>query len=341
MDADLNSPIQPTNNVNIKEHSMKDTSVNKNTITSIRGWIIGLTVAVLFPHAAPAAALAPVNLLSTSRFAVLAGTEITDVPASAITGDVGLSPAARSDISGLTAPQVTGTIFAASDGGATAVMLTQAQGDLTIAYNDAAGRTPVPTGPFLNPGSGNLGGLNLVPGLYKFTSAALISGSDLTLTGSASDVWIFQIASTLTVANGIHVVLAGGAQAANIFWQVASYAALGTTAAFEGSILAHDSVTLATGATLDGRALAQTAAVTLESNVITVPHTITNTITLASAPMVAGPYTDAPGQSLDVAARTITVPASGKVQFYRIISGAALAITSMTITGGSVVIRYQ
>jgi hypothetical protein len=151
-------------------------------------------------------------------------------------------------------------------------MLTRAQGDLTTAYNDAAGRTPVPTGPFLNPGSGDMSGLNLSPGLYKFTSGASISGSDLTLTGTASDVWIFQIASTLTVGNGIHVVLAGGAQASNIFWQVGTSAALGTTTIFQGTILAHDSITFATGATLDGRALAHTAAVTLESTTITIPN---------------------------------------------------------------------
>jgi hypothetical protein len=151
-------------------------------------------------------------------------------------------------------------------------MLTQAQGDLTTAYNDAAGRTPTPTGPFLNPGSGNLGGLTLTNGgLYKFTGAALISGSDLTLTGSATNVWIFQIASTLIVDNGIHVVLAGGAQAANIFWQVGSYAALGTTTIFQGTIMAHGAITFATGATLNGRALAQTA-VTLESTTITDPN---------------------------------------------------------------------
>jgi hypothetical protein len=152
-----------------------------------------LAVAVIFPRPDALAGQAPVNLGSTSRFAVLAASEITSVPTSAIKGDVGLSPAARSKMVGLTPVELVGTIFAADDGGAAAVMLTHAQGDLTLAYNDAAGRTSVPTGPFLNPGSGNLGGLTLVPGLYKFTGPALISGSGLTLKGSASDVWIFQI----------------------------------------------------------------------------------------------------------------------------------------------------
>jgi hypothetical protein len=151
-------------------------------------------------------------------------------------------------------------------------MLTKAQGDLTTAYNYAAGLTPAPTGPFLNPGSGNLGGLNLPPGLYKFSSGALLSGSALTLTGNASNVWVFQIATTLTVDNGMQVILAGGAQAANIFWQVGASAALGTTTVFEGTIMAHDSITFDTDATLNGRALAETAAVTLHSTTITIPN---------------------------------------------------------------------
>jgi hypothetical protein len=245
-------------------------------------WTIGLALAFMFPHRDVSAQQGPINLLSTSRFAILAATEVTDVPTSDITGDVGLSPAARSYISGLMSPEVVGSIYAASDGGATAVMLTKAQGDLTIAYNNAAGRTPVPTGPFLNPGSGNLAGLNLAPGLYKFTSGALLSGSDLTLTGTASDVWIFQIASTLDVDNGEHVVLAGGAQASNIFWQVGTSAAFGTTTIFAGTIMAHDAITFATGATLAGRALAQTAAVTLQSTTITIPNEL-------PAPPIFGP----------------------------------------------------
>jgi hypothetical protein len=249
---------------------MKKTFAKRNNTFKGRGWIIGLAVAVLLPHSNAKAQQAPLNLLSTSGFAILAGTEITDVPTSVISGNVGLSPAARSFISGLTGPEVTGSIYAASDGGATAIMLTQAQSDLTTAYNDAAGRTPVPTGPFLNPGSGNLGGLTLTNGLYKFTSSALLSGSDLTLMGGATNVWIFQIASELNVDNGRQVLLAGGAQASNVFWQVGTAASLGTTAIFQGTIIAHDQIAFATGATLYGRALAQTA-VTLESTTITLP----------------------------------------------------------------------
>jgi hypothetical protein len=217
-----------------------------------------------------------VNLGSTSDYVVLAGSLISNIPTSAITGNVGLSPAAGSNISGLSQIEVTGIIYtvdATGPAGSTpnASGLTTAKGDLTIAYNDAAGRTPVPTGPFLNPGSGNIGGLTLVPGLYKFTSSLSITGSNVTLTGTATDVWIFQVASDLNLGNGIQVILAGGARAANIFWQVGTSAILGTTSVMKGTILADQSVSLNTGAVLEGRALARIAAVTMASNTITKP----------------------------------------------------------------------
>jgi hypothetical protein len=236
----------------------------------VKGWTTILFISALFLRPEISAGQAPVNLLSTSPFAVLAGTAISDVPESAITGNVGISPAARSYITGLSAPEVSGSIYAASDGGAVAVLLTQAQNDFTTAYNDAAGRTPVPVNAYLNPGNGNIGGMNLGPGLYKFTGAAMVSGSDLTLTGSATNVWIFQIATSLTVDNAIQVALAGGAQAANVFWQVGTSAMFGTSSVFQGTVMAQDEITLATGATLDGRALTKTA-VTLQSTTITLP----------------------------------------------------------------------
>ena len=222
---------------------------------------------------------APVNIGSTAGFAVLAGYAVTNVPTSAITGDVGVSPAAESFITGFsqtdwtgyaTSPQVTGKIYAANMAVPTPSMLTTAKGDLTIAYNDAAGRTPIPVGPFLNPGVGNLAGLDLVPGLYKFMGEA-IATTDFTLRGGANDVWIFQIASALTVSNGVHVTLAGGARASNIFWQVGTSADLGTTSVLYGTILADASITLKTGATLNGRALAFSGTVALQSNIIGVP----------------------------------------------------------------------
>lgn len=235
-----------------------------------------LAVALIAPAVAVSQTLAPVNLGTTANFAILAGSLVSNVPTSAVTGNIGLSPAAGSNITGFGLTEVTGTIYAVDATGPAgsvpaAAMLTAAKGDLTIAYNDAAGRTPVPTGTFLNPGSGNIGGMNLVPGLYKFTSGCSITGSNDTLTGSATDVWIFQIASTLTVGNGIHVVLAGGAKASNVFWQVGTSATLGTTSVMQGTIMADQSISLGAGATLNGRALASSAAVTISSSTVTNP----------------------------------------------------------------------
>ncbi len=215
---------------------------------------------------AEAAGPDPVDLRSAARFTILAGAAVTTTGGGIINGDVGASPIGGSAIH-LTQAQVNGTIYAVdATGPAGAVidpaLLLAAKGDLTTAFNAAAGRTPVPSGPFLNPGAGNLGGLNLVPGLYKFTGAALISGSDVTLTGGPNDVWIFQIASDLQVASTIQVVLVGGAQARNIFWQVGTSATIGTFAVFKGTILADQSVTMDTSSRMEGRALAFSAGVT-------------------------------------------------------------------------------
>jgi hypothetical protein len=144
-------------------------------------------------------------------------------------------------------------------------MLTQAMVDLTTAFDDAAGRTVDPIGV-----SGNLGGRTLYAGLYKSNSALEISSGDLTLDaqGDVNAVWIFQIASNFNMTPGRQVFLSGGAKASNIFWQMGSAATFGTTTVMKGTILAHTTITFATGASLEGRALARTEAVTLQSNVI-------------------------------------------------------------------------
>jgi hypothetical protein len=210
----------------------------------------------------------PVNLGSTAHFTILAGAAITQPTAGGIiNGDIGLSPATGASI-GIPPALVNGTIYAVDATGTQApnvvidpALLTAAKGDLTIAYNDAAGRTPVPTGDFLNPNGGNIGGLNLVPGLYKFDTTALITGSDVTLTGGPDDVWIFQIGTDLQVGSGISVILAGGAQARNVFWQVGTSATLDTGSSFKGTILADQSITMNTTSTMEGRALAFTGQV--------------------------------------------------------------------------------
>jgi hypothetical protein len=148
----------------------------------------------------------------------------------------------------------------------TPVNLTTAIENMITAYNDAAGRT---SPHFIELGTGNIGGRTLVPGLYKWTSAVTLP-SDITISGGANDVWIFQIAQDLTVSNGVNVTLTGGAQAKNIFWQVAGTVTLGTTSHFEGIILSMTGITLQTGASLKGRALAQTAVI-LDNNIVTQP----------------------------------------------------------------------
>ena len=240
--------------------------------------LMGLVLAVALlapPGTLVAAGPAPVNLGSAAQFTILAGAAVTTTGGGIIKGDVGASPITGAAIH-LTQAQVNGTIYAVdASGPAGSVMdptlLATAKGDLTTAINDAAGRTPIPSGPFLNPGAGNMGGLNLVPGLYKFTGTALITGSDLTLTGGPNDVWIFQIAADLEVGSMIQVFLAGGAQAGNIFWQVGTSATIGTFAVFKGTIMANQAITMNTSSTTDGRALAFTAGVTFNGSVGDLP----------------------------------------------------------------------
>ncbi|MBM2825268.1 MAG: hypothetical protein HW402_932, partial [Dehalococcoidales bacterium] len=227
------------------------TDASGNALASNKGWI--------FTTAAPTGQ-APVNLRSADSYAVLAGSTVTSTGATIVNGDLGVSPGTA--VVGFPPGIVNGTIHA---GDATAA---QAQLDLTTAYNDAAGRT---VGAVTV--AGNIGGQTLTPGLYKSTSTLAISSGDLTLDaqGNANAVFIFQVASTLTTTSDRQVILSGGAKAANIYWQVGTSATLGTTSIFRGTILADQSITLNTGATLDGRALARIGAVTLDGNAVTKP----------------------------------------------------------------------
>ncbi len=219
-----------------------------------------------------------VDLGLAGNFAILSKAGISTTGATAIVGHIGVSPIASTAITGFglirdssgrfsTSSLVTGRVYAANYAAPTPSMLTTAVGDMQTAYTDAAGRK--------NPratelGGGNIGGMVLLPGLYKWSTGVIVP-ADVTLSGSENAVWIFQIAGTLNISSGKKVILSGGALPKNIFWQVAGKTTLGTTAVFKGNILCKTAIVLKTGAKLYGRALAQTA-VTLDANTVRRPR---------------------------------------------------------------------
>ena len=217
------------------------------------------------------AGLAPVDLGSAGDFVILSKSGITDVYASAVVGNVGTSPITGAALL-LACDAVLGTIYTVDAAGPACevihpAFLTTAVSDMQTAYTDAAGRkNPNAT----DLGAGNINGLTISPGLYKWGTGVLIPHV-VTLSGGKNDVWIFQIAQNLTVGDGAQVILKGGAQAKNIFWQVAGETTLGTTASFKGIVLCKTLIAMNTGAVMSGRALAQTA-VTLQMNAVTKPN---------------------------------------------------------------------
>ncbi len=237
------------------------------------------------------AATATVNLGTSSAYAVLAGSAITNTGATVVGGDIGISPG--TSITGFPpGTQSSGTTQVAN--GASL----GAENALVTASGDAAGRTPFTTV------TGDLGGSTLVSGVYRSTSSMGLTGT-LTLNGGGNldSVFIFQAGSTLTTASSSTIALENGAQACNVFWQVGSSATLGTTTNFAGSILATTSVTLDTGASVSGRVLAIGGAVTMDDNTVTVPtcELATTTTTIAGATTTS---TTTPGST------TTTTPGS-------------------------------
>jgi Ice-binding-like len=230
----------------------------------------------------------PVPLGTTSTFAVLGGSTVTNTGPTVISGDLGLSPG--SAVTGFPPGSVTGGSIHVDDSAAV-----QAQNDLTTAYNDAAGRL-LPT-----PVAADLAGLTLFPGVYKAPSSLMNSGSViLDGQGNPNAVFIFQIPSTLTTASGSHVILINGATANNVFWQVGASATLGTGSSFQGTILALTSITATTGASILGRLLARNGAVTLDTNLITGPTSV-------NAPPPGGGPGPGPGSGVPAPSSVILV----------------------------------
>lgn len=249
--------------------------MKKLYLSTITVGILSLVLGLTGSTALSATGQAPVDLLSAGNFVLLSESGVTNVPTSAITGNIGTSPITGAAITGLDCAEVTGTVYTVDATGpackvTNATLLTTAVLDMQAAYTNAAGR-PAGVDSFLNVGAGNVTGVTLLPGTYTWGSTVTIP-TDLTLNanGDPNAVWIMQIAGTLDIAAGKRVILIGGAQAKNIFWQVSGVVALGAGSHFEGNILAKTNIAFVTGATLNGRALAQTA-VTLQSNTLTVP----------------------------------------------------------------------
>jgi len=267
-----------------------------------------------------ASAATTVQLGSAGPFAVLAGSEVTDVPTSVITGDVGLSPAPGSAYAGLTQAEVTGTIFATDTHGpggsvANPALLTTAQNDLTTAYNSAAAQPPTST---FSAGDNQLGGKTLTGGVYAFGHAAtanITAASPLTLDGQGDPnaVFVFQASSDLVTASNSVVQLENGARACNVFWQVSSSATLNSSSTFVGTIMALTSATLSSRATVQGRVLARNAAVTLDANTITAPGpcAVVTSTTSTTGPTGITAATVAPGTTSTASGGGPTTGAGG------------------------------
>ena len=219
---------------------------------------------------------APVNLGTAGNYAILAKTGISSVPDSVITGNIGVSPIDFTAITGFsltadatnlfsTSAQITGKAYASDYAVPTPSNLTTAISNMETAYTDAAGRAVNYTELY----GGDISGKTLTAGVYKWGTGVLIN-TNVTLNAGADDVWIFQIAEGITQASNTRIILTGGAQAKNIFWQAAETVAIGTDAHFEGIILGMTNITLGTNASINGRLLAQTA-VTLDKSIVVAP----------------------------------------------------------------------
>lgn len=266
------------------------------------------SAALLATHAT--GAQAPVDLGTAGNYVILSKSGISTTGTTSIGGDIATSPMTATGITGFTltldasgeystSPLVTGKVYASDYADPTGTKLTTAVGDMQTACTDAAGRNLPDTTEL---GAGDISGLTIESGLHKWGSGVLINTA-VTLSGGPDEVWIFQIAQDLTVGNDAIVHLSGGAQAANIYWQVAGEVNLGTYSHFEGILLSETAIHLQTGATINGRLLAQTA-VTLEANSVNSPAAVeervleVTSISRAADGLVTLTFTVTPGHAI-------------------------------------------
>ena len=308
----------------------------------ISGVVILSSVCFTFGLAGPTKALAAgpatIDLLSitTNNFVVLAETAVTDAnpTLTAIVGNVGVSSAAGSNITGLSCSEITGNIYDV-DGtytgghnsniscllagpGAHKTLVDNAVLDMGTAYVDGTTRTPGTGATNLNVGGGTLNGQNFAPGTYTWNSNVNITG-DITLTGTASDIWIFQVNGTLALATNKQIILAGGAVNSNVFWVVTGATTLFPASVFRGNILDQTSIAMQLGATLQGRALAQTAVTLIGNKISTTQSSIDRNppvITLNGATSditVGGTYTEPGATAIDSVDGSFAATPSGSV----------------------------
>ncbi len=220
----------------------------------------------------------PVNLGSAGTFGILTKAGISTTGITLVRGDIGVSPAAATSITGFglimdtngqssTSPLVVGKVYAADYAAPTPAKMTTAISDMETAFTAANGLTT--PAPIVGLGAGNISGLTLAPGLYKWATGVSISNAGVTLSGGANDTWVMQIAGDLTLASSANITLLGGAQAKNIVWVTSGQAILGTNSNFSGIILSKTLISLNTGAVVNGRLLAQTAVTLIASTVNT------------------------------------------------------------------------
>jgi hypothetical protein len=239
--------------------------------------VLGFCATISAQAAGPAA----VNLGTAGDFVILTKAGISTTGTTQVWGDMGISPAAATYITGFslvmdasnhfsTSSYVVGNVYAADYAPPTPAKMTTAVSDMETAYTDAAGRI---TPDYTELGGGAISSMTLTPGLYKWSTGVNVTAAGVTISGGATDVWIFQIAGTLNLSSGAAVNLIGGADPSNIFWQVAGQTTLGPSADMKGIILDQTAIVFDSGATLEGRALAQTE-VTLIANAVYEPGTV-------------------------------------------------------------------